>query len=475
MFLKHNMSIIITRGIRMKKAYILLLLPLLLVGCKGNGDPEPNPPITPTPNLTSLTVTPTVLEYDLGSAIDKSTLTVVANYDDNSHTTLAADKYTLTYDFSQVGTAIPVTATYNSINASYNVLIYDSSKMIDANSYSIQMSRDYLAFTGNYSIDITDPTITIGGSHSYRAEIDHGKVHMIGNNYDSYVKFEDMGDGNIKVTSYDSYGNPSYTIRPKVSFYATTNFNHFDFMFDLPYGDIVFDKTINKYTVTNLMVGTENIISATLSYKNNYPEDFVFNVENKGEVTLSYSAIGTTSVTLPTPTATTTVTINFTGNTALQTGDSTADNFKEKMLTFLNSQADIFEDISFGGFVQFNAVSWNADEKNYLILGKQSGCGSICFTFKKNVKTISFDCQNYHTNWSPYGEYDKNIDSGVMVYIDDNSYAWRLSEDDDYQTVGEIIHIVHTYSGTSTTSTVYNLEGYKRVFIHSMSVTYITE
>ena len=459
----------------MKKAYVLLLLPLLLVGCKGNGDPEPNPPITPTPNLTSLTVTPTVLEYDLGGTIDKSTLTVVANYDDNSHTTLAADKYTLTYDFSQVGTAIPVTATYNSINASYNVLVYDSSKMIDANSYSIQMSRDYLAFTGNYTIDITDPTITVGGSHSYRAEMDHGKVHMTSNNYEEYIWFEDIGEGNIRVTFYDNYGNPSYIVRDKAEYYATTNFNHFNYMFDLPYESIVFDKTINKYTVTNLLVGTEKIISATLSYKNSNPEDFVFNVENRGEVTLSYSAVGTTSVTLPTPTSVTTVNIDFTGNSTLQTGDSTAANFKEKMLAFLNSQADIFEDISFGGFVQFNAVSWNADEKNYLILGKQSDCGSISFTFKKNVKEIAFNCQNYHKNFPPYGVDDKQIDAGVMVYIDDNSYAWRLSEDGDDQTVGQIIHASRTYSETSTSSTVYNLVGCKRVFIHSMSVTYINE
>ena len=458
----------------MKKAYVLLLLPLLIVGCKGNDDPEPNPPVTPTPNLTSLTVTPTVLEYDLGASIDKSTLTVIANYDDNSHTTLAADKYTLTYDFSQVGTAIPVTATYNSINVSYNVLVYDSSKMIDANSYAIQMSRDYLAFTGNYTIDITDPTITVGGSHSYRAEMDHGKCHMTSNNYDEYIWFEDIGEGNIRVTFYDNYGNPSYIVRDKAEYYATTNFNHFNYMFDLPYESIVFDKTINKYTVTNLLVGTEKIISATLSYKNNNPEDFVFNVENRGEVALSYSAVGTTSVTLPTPTPVTTVNIEFTGNSALQTGDSTAANFKEKMLAFLNSYADIFQDVSFGGFVQFNAVSWNAEEKNYLILGKQSDCGSISFTFKKNVKEIAFNCQNYHKNWGT-GEYDKNVDAGVMVYIDDNSYAWRLSEDDDYQTVGQIIHASRTYSEASTTSTVYNLEGYKRVFIHSMSVTYINE
>ena len=76
--------------------------------------PAPTPTPEPSGVLISLTVTPTVTTYNVGDTIDKSTLTVVANYSDGSKT-LDPYQYTLKYDFSKAG-SVNVTVSHTSGN-----------------------------------------------------------------------------------------------------------------------------------------------------------------------------------------------------------------------------------------------------------------------------------------------------------------------------------------------------------------------
>ena len=169
----------------------------------------------------------------------------------------------------------------------------------------------------------------------------------------------------------------------------------------------------------------------------------------------------------------------FTGNPDLETGDNKASNFKEKFETFLNKDESLVSSVLFDGYVQVNLFT--SDENNtktkFLSLGSNSESGKITFNFTVEVLSVKFNVQQFQKIWKPYDPdvINYSVDDGVKVCIDTNDNYIQLSEEYDWETICPAKDFSKDYVDGTNTVSVFNLEGYRRAFIHSMEITYKSE
>ena len=169
----------------------------------------------------------------------------------------------------------------------------------------------------------------------------------------------------------------------------------------------------------------------------------------------------------------------FTGNPDLETGDNKASNFKEKFETFLNKDESLVSSVLFDGYVQVNLFTSdeNNTNKKYLSLGSNSEAGKITFNFTVEVLSVKFNVQQFQKIWKPYDPdvINYSVDDGVKVCIDTNDNYIQLSEEYDWETICPAKDFSKDYVDGTNTVSVFNLEGYRRAFIHSMEITYKSE
>ena len=199
----------------MKKTRLLsvlfLMSSLLLVGCKeqqspSNPDPDPGAPSEPTPGpaatvtLSSITVTPTVNVYSVGDTVDKSTLTVVANYSDNTHVTLTIDKYSISFNSSNPGESVPVVVTFEDKTATYYVKVNALAPTLES------ITEEHTVTEYNVNDTVDKSTLTVTAHYS-----DTSTVTIESSDYSLTYDFSNDGE-NIPVTITYNGKTVSYTV-----------------------------------------------------------------------------------------------------------------------------------------------------------------------------------------------------------------------------------------------------------------------
>ncbi len=174
------------------------------------------------------------------------------------------------------------------------------------------------------------------------------------------------------------------------------------------------------------------------------------------------------------PGETQSVTITFTDNTAFTTGSLANDEPNASFVENFNKGLDspILNSMSVAGYIQMATNDSNANMplKRILQFGSKSAEGNMALNFAVKVTAIEVVAQAYWKSYVNQGVEGFNIDSGAAFYVGSDTNMIDLDASGSVEPEKKTA----SYSFNSVNSVnLYTKELAKRVYIHSIKVTYI--
>ena len=164
--------------------------------------------------------------------------------------------------------------------------------------YEAELNRDNILFSRNYTINIF-----YDGSLEMTTSLDNGNIStfVAGNSFPYYFNVEAISEEQAILTKYylrdGVYSKDSSVVdRPYLYRFFFYSFN---FLFQVPYSSIEYDEETYNYKILPTTVDDVEIRGGTISIRNKQPSLIEAYYGQNHSIKLSFTSIGTTSVSMP--------------------------------------------------------------------------------------------------------------------------------------------------------------------------------